>query len=569
MASGKGHRVIGGDSARGAEPSSETRHGVGDPLDRSYLAYFLGTAPTVANALRPLPYLASAGAVGLALACGLAIERFVGLQSVLLAFLMAIIVSAIAWGLFPSLLACVLSVLTYNFFFLAPLYTLTIADPDNAVALIFFFLVAVMVSNLTAATRSQAVIARARAKTTAALYAFSGKLAGTATLDDVIWASAYQISSMLDVHTILLMPAKQGGALAVVGGYPPDDRLEDHEMEAAQWSWQHGKAAGLGTDVASNCPRHFLPLRTGSGAVGMIGVYRDTPGPFLTGDERRLLDALADQAAVAIERVTLAGVLAEARLLAETERLRSAMLTSISHDLRTPLASIIGVVSSLRSLSGKYGPEQQEELLAMVQDEAERLNRFVTNLLDITRLESGAIELRAERFDLSEIIGTALRRAAALLDGYHVAVDIAADLPMLRLDALLFEQVLFNLLDNAAKYAPPSGLIQLAARCEDETVIIELRDEGPGIEDAQLERVFDKFYRVQAQDHRRAGTGLGLAICRGFIEAQGGRIEAGNRRDRSGAVFTIRMPAGGDPGETDDPVETRGTRIRDTIEIRG
>jgi two-component system sensor histidine kinase KdpD len=284
-------------------------------------------------------------------------------------------------------------------------------------------------------------------------------------------------------------------------------------------------------------------LRTGSGPVGVIGIDRDEPGPLLTPDERRLLDALADQAAVAIERVSLARGLAEARVLAETERLRAALLTSISHDLRTPLASIIGTVSSLRSFAEQYAPEERDELLATLQDEAERLNRFVGNLLDMTRLESGAIELKLDVMDIAEIVGAALERAGSVLARHHVEVEIAPDLPMLPLDAILFEQVLFNLLDNAAKYAPPGSRIDVRARRQGDSVAIEVIDEGPGIPPGDLERIFDKFYRAQAQDRRRAGTGLGLAICRGFVEAQGGRIEAQNRTDRSGAVLTIRIPA--------------------------
>jgi two-component system, OmpR family, sensor histidine kinase KdpD len=509
---------------------------------RRRFAFFLGTAPGSGDALRPLAYLGSAAAVALALGCGLLIERFVGLQSVLLVFLMAILASAIAWGVLPSLFACILSVLAFNFFLLPPLYTLTIADPDNAVALFFFFVVAVIVSNLMAATRAQIVIARARAKTTAALYAFSRKLAGIGSLDDLLWAISYQVSSMLEVRSVLLMPEKGGGPLQIVCGYPPDDRLDEADLAAACRAWEHDTAAAPGADFVSGAWKLFLPLRTGSGLVGVIGIERDRPGRLLSDDDRRLLDALADQAAVAIERVSLAAVLAEAWVLAETERLRAALLNSISHDLRTPLASILGAVSSLRSFSENYDAKQREELLATVQQEAERLNRFVVNLLDMTRLESGAIELRLDLFDVADIIGAALHRAADVLARHRVAVDVPADLPMLRIDAVLFEQVLFNLLDNAAKYAPPGSRIDLRARREGGKIAIEVCDEGPGIPDGEWERIFDKFHRVQAQDRRRAGTGLGLAICRGFVEAQGGRISAGNRHDRSGAVVTIRMP---------------------------
>jgi two-component system, OmpR family, sensor histidine kinase KdpD len=499
------------------------------------------TGPRV-EPIRIEHYLGGAAAVAIALGIGLLLKQFIDVQSISLVFLTSVLTSAIAWGLWPSLFAAILSMLAYNFFFLPPLYTFTVGDPENVLALFFFLIVAVLVSNLTARTRSQVLTARSRAKTTAELYAFSRKVAGTGTLDDLLWATAYQISSMLKVRTVLLLPAKEGGGLEVASGYPPEDQLDAADMAAASWTWEHNHPAGRGADTLPGGKRLFLPLRTGSGPVGVIGIDRDTPGPLLTPDERRLLDALCDQAAVAIERISLAKGLDEARVLAETERLRAALLTSISHDLRTPLASILGTVSSLRSFPEKYSAAEREELLATLQEEAERLNRFVSNLLDMTRLESGAIELKLELIDVAEIVGSALQRAGNVLAGHRVDVNIEPALPMLRLDAVLFEQVMFNLLDNAAKYSPSGSRIDIRATRDGELIEIEVVDEGPGIPPADLERIFGKFYRVQAQDRRRAGTGLGLAICRGFVEALGGWIEARNRRDRSGAVLTIRMP---------------------------
>ena len=501
----------------------------------------VATRPS-AEAFRPKPYLGSAGAVAIALGISLFLQKFVAVQSISLVFLTAVLAAAIAWGLLPSLFACVLSLLAYNFFFLPPIYTFSVGDPENVVALFFFLVVAVIVSNLTAATRSQVVTARARAKTTAELYAFSRKIAGIGALDDLLWATAYQIASMLNVRTVLLMPLGDGEGLEVASAYPPEDRLDEADLAAARWTWEHNRPAGRGADTLPGGKRLFLPLRTGSGPVGVIGIDRDAAGLLLTPDGRRLLDALADQAAVAIERISLAKGLDEARVLAETERLRAALLTSISHDLRTPLASIIGAVSSLRGFPEKYGAAEREELLATLQDEAERLNRFVSNLLDMTRLESGAIELKLDLIDVGEIIGAALQRAASVLARHRIEVGVAPELPMLQLDAVLFEQVLFNLLDNAAKYSPPGSRIDIRASRDGELVEIEVVDEGSGIPPNDLERIFDKFYRVQAQDRRRAGTGLGLAICRGFVEALGGWIVARNRRDRSGAVLTIRMP---------------------------
>src|SRR5712671_5432756 len=502
-----------------------------------------------------LPYLASAGLVAAALAIGLGLKQVLAVSSISLVFLTAILGSAVRYGLLPSLFACIVSVLAYNFFFLPPLYTFTIADPENVVTLFFFLIVAVITSNLAASMRSQAVTARSRAKTTAALYAFSRKLAGIVGIDDLLWATSYQIASMLRVRVVVLLPPsgreKHGGELAVRGGYPPEDELDEADLAAARWCWDHNRPAGRGADTLPGAKRLFLPLRTSRGTIGVLGIDRDAPGPLLTPDDQRLLDALADQAAVAIERINLVADVDEVRVLAATERLRSALLTSISHDLRTPLASILGAVTSLGSYGDLYAQRERDELITTIQEEAERLNRFVTNLLDMTRLEAGVLETKSAMIDLSEIVGTALQRAAKVLENHRVSVDLEADLPMVRVDFVLFEQVLFNLIDNAAKYAPSGTAITLRARREGGVVKMQVLDEGPGLPQEDRERIFDKFYRVRATDKQRAGTGLGLSIARGFLEAMGGTITAANRTDRSGAVFTIKMPKPANPPALD------------------
>jgi len=342
----------------------------------------------------------------------------------------------------------------------------------------------------------------------------------------------------------------------VRAGYPPEDELEEADLAAAKWAWGHNRPAGRGADTLPGAKWLFLPMRTGRGPVGLVGIDPGRPGALLTPDQRRLLDALMDQAAIAIERVTLAEDVDRAKLAAETERLRSALLTSISHDLRTPLASILGSATSLKSYGPMLDEASRRELAATIQEEAERLNRFIANLLDMTRLESGAIRPRTGPVDLAELVGSALERAGRILAGHRVDVDLAASLPMLNLDAVLFEQVLFNLLDNAAKYAPAGSLIVVRAGREDGHVRVEVLDEGEGIPQEDVERIFDKFYRVHARDRQRAGTGLGLAICRGFVEAMGGAIKAGNRRDRTGAVFTLTLPAMADmPGMEEEAAQ--------------
>ncbi|HEX7968571.1 MAG TPA: sensor histidine kinase KdpD, partial [Stellaceae bacterium] len=493
------------------------------------------------EAFDPFPYIATLAFITVALGVGVALRQFLNVGSIALVFLTAVLISAIRFGLLPSLFASLVSMLAFNFFFLPPIYTFTIADPENVVALFFFLIVAIIASNLAGRTRNQVITARSRARTTEELFAFSRKLAGTGTLDDLLWATVYQIASMLKVHVVLLLP--EGGGVAVRAGYPPEDALDEADLAAARWTWEHNRAAGRGADTLPGARRLFLPFRTGRGPVGVLGIDREQPGPLLTPDGRRLLDALADQAAIAVERTTLAEAIDRARVTAETERLRAALLTSISHDLRTPLATIIGSLTSLRSFGKSYDERTRDELMATIQAEAERLNRFIGNLLDMTRLESGAINLKPELVDVGEIIGTALERAGKMLAKHRVEVDIDPALPLPRLDYLLLEQALFNLLDNTAKYAPPGSLVRVRARGEGGSVVVEVIDEGPGIPPEDLERIFDKFYRVHAQDRRRAGTGLGLAICRGFVEALGGTIAAGNRGDRSGAVFTIRLPA--------------------------
>jgi two-component system sensor histidine kinase KdpD len=474
-----------------------------------------------------------------ALLVSLALRRF-GISNVALVFVTGVMASAVTYGRWPSLFACLLSVLAYNFFFLPPLYTFTIADPENVVALFFFLVVALIASNLAARLREQVVAARERAKTTEDLYLFSRKLGGIVSLDDLLWATAFQIASMLKLRVVLLLP--EGRNLTVRTGYPPEDVLSDADLAAAKWCWQNNTPAGRGADTLPGAKRLFLPMRTGRGAVGVVGLDRDRPGPLLTPDQRRLLDALADQAALAIERINLALDVDKAKIAAETERLRSALLTSISHDLRTPLASIMGAATGLLTYRASLDETAQDELIRTIQEEADRLNHFIGNLLDMTRLESGAIEPNMDSVDLSDVVGSAFRRAGKILAGHKTRIELASDLPMLRLDPVLFEQVLFNLLDNAAKYAPPGTGIEVRARRDGDIVRLEVLDEGDGIPQADLERIFDKFYRVHAGDRRRVGTGLGLAICRGFVEAMGGTIRAGNRPDRTGALFTITLP---------------------------
>jgi two-component system sensor histidine kinase KdpD len=488
----------------------------------------------------PKPYLMALAFVAIGLGAARLIQPVFGIENVDLVFLTAVVSVAVRFGLLPSLFASVAASLCYNFFFLPPVYTLTITDPTNVAAFFFFMLIAILVSNVAARVRTQAVAAIGRVRTTESLYAFSRKLAGTATLDDVLWATAYQIALMLKVRVVLLLP--EHDILTVKAGYPPEDQLDKADLAAANWAWGNDRIAGRGSDTLPGAKRLFLPMRTGRGPIGVIGIDDDRTGPLLTPDARRLLDALVDQAALAIERVLLVEDMDRVKRTVESDRLRSALLTSISHDLKTPLASVLGAASTMRDLGSGLNETEKRDLLATVIDESERLNRFIANLLDMTKLESGAIVPNTARQDIGEIVGSVLRRAGKILAHHKVALELAADMPMLELDAVLFEQVLFNILDNAAKYAPAGTTISIRSQRDKTSMTLQIIDEGNGIPPMELESVFDKFYRAQKGDHVRPGTGLGLAISRGFVEAMRGTITATNRNDRSGAVLTIRLP---------------------------
>ena len=490
---------------------------------------------------KPVEYLATAFWVALATVIGIAIDRSAGMANVSLIFLPAVLFSATRYGLLPSLFGAIMSSLCYNYFMLPPLYTFTIGDPDNVLAFFAFIAVAFLISHLTARTRVQAQSAREQARTTAELLNFSRRLAGLRKLDELLELTAAQVAHMLHVEAVLLTPVE--GQLKMRASMPVGATLDEADLAAATWCLEKNRPTGRGSDTLPGARRLFLPLHNGSNGLAVIGVRHSDEQARLEPDKRRLLDALSDLAVIAFERIRLARDVDQAKMLAETEKLRTALLTSISHDLRTPLASIMGSITSLRSYSNLYDAATREELLATAQDETERMSRFVNNLLDMTRLDSGALAPRLEACDLHDLVGSALNRAKKLLAGHRISVHIPQDMPMLMLDFMLMEQVLVNLLDNAAKYAAPDTAIEVVAQIHRYALTLEVRDEGPGIPEQDVLRIFDPFFRVKQADRKTAGTGLGLAVCRGFVQAMGGRISAGNRRDRSGAVFTIEFPS--------------------------
>ncbi|MDE2517445.1 MAG: sensor histidine kinase KdpD [Rhodospirillales bacterium] len=504
-----------------------------------------GVTPSAAGAWpeERSAWLGSAGFVALALAVGEILRPVLSPSDTSLVFLTAVLGAGASYGLRPALLAALLGVLAENFFFLPPLYTFTVGNRENLVALVFFAIAAAIAGQLAGRLRAQVLTARAEARTTDSLYRFARKLNAAADPDDLLWAVVHQIALMLRARVVLLM--EQEKRLTPVAGYPPEDVLDATDLAAATWSFQHAIPAGRGADTLPGGRWLFLPMRTARGVIGVAGIDRGEAADRLAPDAVRLLDALTDQAALAIERLRLAEELDRAHIAAEGEKLRTALLTSLSHDLRTPLASILGAASSLAAHGETLMPAARREMARTIAEEAERLNRFIGNLLDMTRLEAGRLAPDLLATDLADAVGTALARVERRLRGFRVLLDLADDLPLVRLDGVLFEQVLMNLLDNAAKYAPAGSTIRIGATREPgppAMLRLAIADEGSGIPAEDLAHIFEKFYRARAADRQGAGTGLGLAICRGFMEAMGGTIEAANRIGGKGAEFTLMLP---------------------------
>lgn len=491
--------------------------------------------PTIAASGLIAAVIAIAGALGL----GLFALHWLQPPAISMFFLAAVLLCANRFGTGSALVAAVLSFFAYNFFFIAPIHTLTVASPHELLALTVFLLVAIITGSLSGRVREQSDAAGRRIFQTQMLFDFSRKLSATATLDDVLWAVASQTASAIRGETIVLLA--ENGELAIKAAFPPEDSMGASEWTAARWALNHREAAGLRTTTLPNAHFTFRPLQTPRGVVGVIGLR---PGAAeLSAEDDRVVEALVDQTTVAIERTLLVGDAARAEATAENERLRSALLSSISHDLRTPLATILGAVTSLRSLGSKMPKESQVELLSAIEEETRRMSRFVTNLLDMTRLEAPNLEIKRDWVDLADIIRAAASRARTAWPDRQLELVIPAGLPLVHGDSGLLEQVVFNLLDNANKYSEAGSRTKVAAAQRGAELVLEVSDEGQGIPPEDLERVFDKFYRVKQDDGRGAGVGLGLAICRGIVTALGGTITAASPAEGGrGTRITIRLP---------------------------
>jgi two-component system sensor histidine kinase KdpD len=482
-------------------------------------------------------YLWGLGLVTSATGLGFLIHPFLSPTNLVIIYLLTVVLAAVFLGRGPAIMVSVLSVVAFDFFFVPPRFTMAVSDTEYLLTFFGLLAVGLVISYLTALVRGQAEAAQRREVQTAALYELGRDLTVTAGLETMAKTVITHINQTFSREAAIFLP--EGDDLKVFATSPGLTPSEN-ELAVANWAFEHGQLAGRGTDTLPDASMRCQPLKTTRGVVGVLGVKPSSTNAYLTPDQRRTLDAFANQVALAIERARLVEQARQAELLETTEKLQTALLNSISHDLRTPLVSITGALSSLQEDEGTLDAETRHSLLDTAHEEAERLNRLVGNLLNITRIESGAMRVVYQPGDIQDVIGSALEEVNERLGDRPIKVNIPEELPFVPMDFVLIVQVLVNLLDNALKYSLPKSTVEINARVSGAFLEVEVADRGIGIPPEDLVRVFDKFYRVQRPDNVN-GTGLGLSICKGIVNAHGGFIAAENRPG-GGVIVTFGLP---------------------------
>ena len=479
--------------------------------------------------------------VACAVAVGDALTAILRLPNLSMIFLTAVLFTAVRFGTRAAVIASLASFGAYNFFFIEPVYTFTVAQPQELFALLIFLAVAVFAGSLTGRIRDQRETVIRNAEVTQSLYDYSRKLSGASSPDDVLWAAAAHLHSTFGGRIVLLVA--EGDDLQIRAAWPPDAQLDPAALGAARWAQQKKEPAGWGTGTLPRVAYQFRPLVAARGPIAVCGFEPHLAGEPITAEDERALTAILDLTAIALDRALLAREAVNAATMQENEKVRDALLDSLSHDLRTPLSSIAGAATSLRAFGDKMSPSERLELLSSIEEETARLARFVANLLDMSRIEAGGLKVNRDLVSIADVVQGAVERSRKAFPGQPVRVSLAPNLPFVRGDDRLLEQVLFNLLDNAHKYAGDAGAI-VHARQEGAEVVISVTDEGPGVKPGELERIFEKFYRGGRADGRKAGTGLGLSISRRLVEAMGGAIVAQSPAvRRRGTRIVMRLPA--------------------------
>ncbi len=485
------------------------------------------TTPSVT--IRPLAYVIAVGVVVITVGIAFLMHHLMPHASLSLLFLTGVLIVSARTGLGPSLVASALSFLAYNFLFTPPYYTFEVADDGDVATLIFFLVIAAITGNLAARMHLEIAKRRASLQRISNLYEFSRRMSSAAGSSAVLEVLADHLSQSLGKTVIVLLNDAKGNI---------------HEMARA------GQPATLPQNIISsvwtensnttitNGQWHFIKLNTSSEPIGMVAVYGK-----LDEEQLSLAYSLCDQAAIVLDRTQLVADLEQARLVSETEQLRSALLSSVSHDLRTPLASIIGSTTSLLEYGESFSHADRKELLATVVTEAQRLDRHIQNLLDMTRLGQGNLTLQREWVDLHDIISSAISRLQESINGLSIDIEIAPRIPLIWVHGVLIEQAMVNLLDNAIRFSPEDGHIIITATSTENEVEINLCDSGPGIPENEREKIFDMFYSVRQGDRSHLqGSGLGLAICRGMVAAHSGTVTAHDGIDGQGTCMRITLP---------------------------
>ena len=486
-------------------------------------------------------YLQGLALVALATLLGELLHQFFSPTSIIMIYILCVAITAVFWGFGPSILVCIVSVLTWDFFFVKPIRTFAVADTQYIFAFITLAAVGIIISYLMTRIRQQTKAAQRRESETAILYSLSRNLVATTSLEATIHAIVGVMKETFGYNVIIFLPDTQKREVLRPYVEEPSVAVDEAAMAAATWSFQHQKTSGYGTDTLPGAKERYLPLSTARGTVGVMALSVTDAAAQFTVQQTQLLKAFADLAAVSIEHIQLAEEVRNAEILKATEKLQTALLNSISHDLRTPLVSVIGVLSSLQEKGIDFDDAARENLIQVAREEAERLNYFITNLLDVSRIEAGAIKLSLQPSDAEDIIGAALEQLGGRAENHPIKINIPANLSLMSVDFGLIVQVLVNILDNALKYSKAGSPIEVSGRQVAQQVEISVADRGPGIPSQDLLRVFDKFYRVQRPGNV-TGTGLGLAICKGLVEAHEGRISAENRSD-GGTIIRLTLPA--------------------------
>jgi two-component system sensor histidine kinase KdpD len=480
----------------------------------------------------------------LATALAWAVASVLPLPNISLVFLAAVLLVAVRSSLGPALACAALSFLTYDFLFIPPNFSFSIQREEDVLTLLFFLLMAALTGNLAARQRRQLQALRDTQEETSELLDLSRKLTAATDRQAVVNAAAQHLSGWSDLQLCLLNRDGQSGWKVEIGG---PLAFTEAERAAADWAWQHDQPAGAGTGTLPFGRWWWWPLSVEDGPLALLGVCAKE-GQALSGQRRRLLTALSQPLAQALARAQLADDLEAARLHGETEQLRSALLASVSHDLRTPLTSMRGSIDSLLALGEAIPLEDRRELLEGTRDEAERLDRYIQNLLDMTRLGHGALKLARDWVSPADIVGSALNRLRAVLAPLQVTTEVPAQLPLLFVHAALIEQALVNVMENAARFSPSHGRLHVRAGADDTELFFSVSDEGPGIPEAEREKIFDMFYTAARGDRGGQGTGLGLAICQGMVGAHGGRISVADGIEGRGTCITLHLPLQAQPG---------------------